>query len=99
MDAHNQAVSVISAKVQSFYQSKTPFRLYHGSTNTTQTRKIDRNRIVDTSQLNHVFNIDKSAMTCLAEPNVAMDELVDAVTPHGLLPPVVMEFPGESCSG
>ena len=99
MEAHQQAVSVISARIQSFYESKTPFRLYHGSTNSTRHRKVNRDRMVDTSGLKNVLNIDKDARTCLVEPNVAMDELVDAVLPHGLLPPVVMEFPGITVGG
>ena len=55
--------------------------------------------MVDTSRLNHVFHIDPGRKTCLAEPNVAMDELVEAVALHGLLPPVVMEFPGITVGG
>src|ERR1700761_9526427 len=55
--------------------------------------------MIDTSGLNHVLQIDKDKKTCLAEPNVAMDELVEAVLPHGLLPPVVMEFPGITVGG
>lgn len=99
METHQKAVQAIASRVSSFYERKVPFRLYHGSTNTTQTRKIDPNKVIDTSKLNHVFNVDLEKMTCLSEPNVAMDELVDAVAPHGLLPPVVMEFPGITVGG
>ncbi|KAF7197021.1 Delta(24)-sterol reductase [Pseudocercospora fuligena] len=99
METHQEAVQAIASRVSSFYERKVPFRLYHGSTNTTQTRKIDPSKVVDTSNLNHVFNVDLEKMTCLAEPNVAMDELVDAMAPHGLLPPVVMEFPGITVGG
>ncbi|KAK5164958.1 uncharacterized protein LTR77_009623 [Saxophila tyrrhenica] len=99
MDAHATAVAAISSRVQHFYATQTPFRLYHGSTNSTQHRKLDRNRIIDTSGLNHVLSVDTEKKTCLVEPNVAMDELVDALTPYGLLPPVVMEFPGITVGG
>ncbi|KAK3053286.1 hypothetical protein LTR09_005455 [Extremus antarcticus] len=99
MDAHATAVAVISSRVQHFYTTQTPFRLYHGSTNSTQHRKLDRNRIIDTSGLNHVLSVDTEKKTCLVEPNVAMDELVDALVPYGLLPPVVMEFPGITVGG
>ena len=99
MEEHEQAVAQISSRIRSFYAKKIPFRIYHGSTNSTQHRKVDPNRMVDTSRLNRVFYIDTYKKTCLAEPNVAMDELVDAVTPFGLLPPVVMEFPGITVGG
>ena len=99
MQTHQEAVCAISSRIQSFHREKIPFRIYHGSTNSTQHRKVDPSRMVDTSQLNHVLAIDKYKKTCLVEPNVAMDGLVDAVLPHGLLPPVVMEFPGITVGG
>jgi len=55
--------------------------------------------MVDTSQLNHVLKVDGKSKTCLVEPNVPMDQLVDAVRPYGLVPPVVMEFPGITVGG
>lgn len=94
MDAHNQAVSAISSQISGFNQRQVPFRLYHGSTNSTKSRKIDRAKVVDTSQLNHVLGVSRDGMTCVVEPNVPMDQLVDATLPHGVVPEVVMEFPG-----
>jgi FAD/FMN-containing dehydrogenase len=38
-------------------------------------------------------------MTCLVEPNVSMDRLVEATLKYGLVPPVVMEFPGITVGG
>ncbi|KAF2172956.1 hypothetical protein M409DRAFT_62599 [Zasmidium cellare ATCC 36951] len=99
MEAHQQAVAAISSRVKTFYDKEVPFRLYHGSTNTTQQRKIDPNKVIDTSKLNHVLKVDTEKMTCLVEPNVAMDELVEATLPYGVLPPVVMEFPGITVGG
>lgn len=99
MEAHQQAVAEIASNVKSFYERKVPFRLYHGSTNTTQQRQVDPRKVINTSNLNHVLRVDTESMTCLAEPNVAMDELVDATLPHGVLPPVIMEFPGITVGG
>ncbi|TKA72283.1 hypothetical protein B0A55_06181 [Friedmanniomyces simplex] len=99
MEDHSNAVSRISSQVFSFHQTKTPFRLYHGSTNSTKSRKVDPKRMVDTSALNHVLNINPESKTCLVEPNVPMDQLVDATLPYGLIPPVVMEFPGITVGG
>ncbi|RMY33703.1 hypothetical protein D0866_05743 [Hortaea werneckii] len=94
MEQHQEAVSKISTAISGFYQRRVPFRLYHGSTNSTQARKVDPSRMVDTSLLNHVISVDRTKMTCLVEPNVPMDQLVDATMPHGFVPQVVMEFPG-----
>ncbi|KAK5678273.1 hypothetical protein LTS10_009445 [Elasticomyces elasticus] len=99
MDEHNRTVAQITSRISTFYQSKTPFRLYHGSTNSTQSRKVDPNRMVDTTRLNHVLKVNKENKTCLVEPNVPMDQLVDATLAYGLVPPVVMEFPGITVGG
>lgn len=99
MDEHWKAVAVISSSISSFYQRKVPFRLYHGATNSTQHRQVDPKRMVDTSGLNHVLRVDTKTKTCLVEPNVPMDELVDATLPYGLVPEVVMEFPGITVGG
>ncbi|KAK5120489.1 hypothetical protein LTR85_006144 [Meristemomyces frigidus] len=55
--------------------------------------------MVDTSSLNHVISVSKDSKTCLVEPNVPMDRLVDATLPFGLVPQVVMEFPGITVGG
>lgn len=99
MEAHNQAVEAIAAQITTFYEQKVPFRLYHGSTNTTQQRKVDPKKMVDTSNLTHVIKVDTENMTALVEPNVAMDELVEATLPYGVISPVVMEFPGITVGG
>lgn len=99
MDAHQRAVDAIAAQITKFHEQKTPFRLYHGSTNTTQQRKVDPKKMVDTSKLNHVIKVDTKNMTALVEPNVAMDELVEATLPFGVVSPVVMEFPGITVGG
>lgn len=99
MEEHQAAVSRISDRIQAFHQTKTSFRLYHGSTNSTRQYKVDKSRMVDTSGLNHVLSVDTEKKTCLVEPNVPMDTLVDEVSPYGLIPPVVMEFPGITVGG
>lgn len=55
--------------------------------------------MVDTSGLSHVLKIDTKTKTALVEPNVPMDSLVEATLQHGLIPPVVMEFPGITVGG
>ncbi|KAK2737925.1 hypothetical protein FQN55_000829 [Onygenales sp. PD_40] len=101
MDAHHtRAVATISLTIRDFHRTKTPFRIYHGSTNSTRpSTAFHPARLVDTSRLNRILHVDKHARTALVEPKVSMDQLVAATLPHGLIPPVVMEFPGITVGG
>ncbi|KAI9826830.1 MAG: hypothetical protein M1832_005769 [Thelocarpon impressellum] len=99
MDRHNEAVAVIAADMRGFYDRKEAFRIYHGSTNSTRQLRYQRRKMIDTSQLTKVLRLDGEAKTALVEPNVPMDQLVQATLPSGLLPPVVMEFPGITVGG
>ena len=99
MDRHNQAVAVIAANVRQFSDRKEGFRIYHGSTNSTRRSVFQRDKMIDTSHLTHVLRIDAKARTALVEPNVPMDRLVEATLQYGLVPPVVMEFPGITVGG
>ena len=99
MDIHAKAVAVISANVRYCYDHKEPFRIYHGSTNSTRQSQLGQYQKIDTSKLNHVLSVDANAKTAWVEPNVPMDSLVEATLPHGLIPPVIMEFPGITAGG
>jgi FAD/FMN-containing dehydrogenase len=96
---HNSRAATIATRVAAFHSTKTPFRIYHGSTNSTRNSARQRHNTVDTSRLNNVLAIDIAARTALVEPNVPMDALVKATLAHGLLPPVVPEFPGITVGG
>jgi delta24-sterol reductase len=97
MERHHKAVSRIAATVQGHFARKEPFRISHGSTNST--RPNVKKRVVDISELRNVLKVDTQTRTALVEPNVPMDRLVEATLPHGLVPPVVMEFPGITVGG
>ena len=99
MEQHKDAVALIAARARHFYERKEPFRIYHGSTNTTRTSQRRRDQLIDTSGLNHVLQVDAQAKTVLVEPNVPMDDLVEVTLRQGLVPPVVMEFPGITAGG
>ncbi|KAL5114479.1 hypothetical protein ACEQ8H_007622 [Pleosporales sp. CAS-2024a] len=99
MDAHRAAVEAVRSRIQHFYHNKTPFRVYHGSTNSTRHADFDRDAIVDVSSLSHVLSIDPHSRIAKVEPNVPMDALVRETIKAGLLPPVVMEFPGITVGG
>ena len=94
---HEAIVNRVSAAVKAFYSRHQSFRVFHGSTNST--RPTNEGRSVNISALSNVLEIDKSSRTVLVEPNVPMDKLVQATLAHGLVPPVVMEFPGITVGG
>jgi delta24-sterol reductase len=97
MDRHQRIVSQVAAKVKEHFTRNETFRISHGSTNST--RPSLKKRVVDISELKHVLRVDTATKTALVEPNVPMDRLVEATLPHGLVPPVVMEFPGITVGG
>lgn len=99
MDAHAAAVFTLSTAIKSFHAAQTPFRIYHGSTNSTRITNFNRNAIIDTSPLSHVLSISPTNLTATVQSNVPMDALLRATLKHALLPPVVIEFPGITIGG
>lgn len=99
MDTHKSTVAGLASQVTEFSASKTPFRIYHGSTLSTRQSSRQRNQIIDVSSLNHVLRFNKAEQTVLVEPNVPMDKLVEATLAQGLLPKVVMELPNITVGG
>lgn len=97
MDAHNDDVSAIASQVQQFWRRQQPFRIYHGSTNST--RKFHYDHIVNTAHLTRVLHVNREKQVVVVEPNVPMDQLAKATLKHGLIPLVVMEFPGITVGG
>ena len=98
MDSHSRAVDSISANVRGFYERKEKFRIFHGSTNSTR-HASKGNKLVNTSSLSHVLEVDPERRIAKVEPNVPMDRLVEETLKYGLIPPVVMEFPGITVGG
>lgn len=99
MQNHKYAVEKIAATVQRYFQRREPFRIYHGSTNSTRPTVHQRTNMVNISALSHVLSVDIKTKTALVEPNVPMDRLVETTLKYGLIPPVVMEFPGITAGG
>ncbi|KAF2014750.1 24-dehydrocholesterol reductase-like protein precursor [Aaosphaeria arxii CBS 175.79] len=97
MEGHRRVVARVAGTVKDYFTRKEPFRISHGSTNST--RPDVKKRVVDISELRNVLKVDTKSQTALVEPNVPMDRLVEATLPHGLVPPVVMEFPGITVGG
>ncbi|KAH9907460.1 hypothetical protein F4778DRAFT_721999 [Xylariomycetidae sp. FL2044] len=100
MERHRQAVRLIASTVRSFFERSEPYRIFHGSTNSTRpTQQKAGTRFVDISALSNVLEVNTSKRIALVEPNVPMDRLVESTLPYGLVPPVVMEFPGITAGG
>lgn len=100
MERHRALVQGVSAAIRSLYAAREPYRIFHGSTNSTRpaTAKA-KTAAVDISALRNVVNVDPDRRRALVEPNVPMDRLVEATLKHNLVPPVVMEFPGITAGG
>lgn len=99
MEKHNEDVARIASEVRKFHDRKESFRIYHGSSNSTRQSTREKDRIVDTSALNRVINIDVDRKRATVEPKVRMDQLAEATLAKGLLPPIVMEFPAITAGG
>ncbi len=98
-EQHNTLVRQLSSQIKTFYKHRKPFKIYHGSTNSTRVLEFDQKAMIDTSRLNRVLSVDAKRRTALVEANVPMDQLVQATLQHELIPPVVMEFPGITVAG
>ena len=99
MERHRKAVTKIAASVKQFFDRKEAYRIFHGSTNSTRPGRRPGTRVVDISALSNVLEVNPQTRTALVEPNVPMDRLVEHTLKHGLVPPVVMEFPGITAGG
>ncbi|EAQ85508.1 hypothetical protein CHGG_09522 [Chaetomium globosum CBS 148.51] len=95
--SHESNVNRIAANVRRFFTRGEPFRVFHGSTNST--RPAHGAKVVDISTLNNILEISETSKTAVVEPNVPMDKLVQATLARGMVPPVVMESPGITLGG
>lgn len=96
---HNTKIQLLSKRIEQFFKDKKSFRVFHGSTNSTRVLTFKQNEMVDISDLNQVISINTKDKTAIVEPNVPMDQLVKATLKQGLIPPIVMEFPGITVGG
>src|SRR5690349_21445616 len=94
--SHKEKVTefIKQLKNRSKTNDKRTVRFFHGSTNSTRVQDKSRNYIIDISSLNEILEVDEKQKIAIVEPNIAMDILVAECLKYGLLPKVVMEFPG-----
>ncbi|PYH87631.1 FAD-binding domain-containing protein, partial [Aspergillus ellipticus CBS 707.79] len=99
MTTHAERIAPVAQQIAQFHKTQTPFRIYHGSTNSTRQLPLTQTNTISTAHLNNVLSVDPITKTIRVEPNVPMDALVAATLPHNLVPLVVMEFPGITAGG
>lgn len=96
---HRDSVEAIRKQTRHFYDYGQKVKVYHGHTNSTRAPVFESGKFVDVSMLSNVLEVNHSERYALVEPNVPMDRLVEHTLARGLLPPVVMEFPGITVGG
>jgi delta24-sterol reductase len=100
MDEHLLQTTLIATKIKNHFNSDSnkKIRFKHGSSNSTRSQS-DKYEYIDVGGLNNILEINIEEKWILVEPNVPMDKLVEATLEKGLLPEVVMEFPGITVGG
>ena len=96
---HEAKVAKLQHQIAKFYKTKTPFKIYHGSTNSTRIQEFRRDQTVDASNLTGILEVTPPQRFVRVEPNVPMDKLVRETLRFNLIPEVVMEFPGITVGG
>lgn len=96
---HQEDLLLIQQQIRQFTAEKKLVRIYHGSTNTTRKPNLSANAYINISQLTRILELNHKEQYVIVEPNVPMDRLVHETLQFGLIPPVVMEFPGITVGG
>lgn len=96
---HDDFVKGLAERVARFYEDKEPFRIYHGTTNSTRTSTKTAHNTLDVSPLYHVLKVFPETKKCIVEPNCPMDALLFNTMRHKLMPPVLPEFRGITVGG
>lgn len=79
---HDMAVQELAQEVGNFYDEGIPYRINHGSTNSTRRRSPNTPQL-NIAHLNHIVSIDQADFSALVEPNVPLDALVRERSPSG----------------
>lgn len=75
---HADAVRKLAQQVAHFHATHTPFRINHGSTNSTRCRESSTSQL-NLAHLNHILDIDASTQVATIKPNVPLDLLVKKI--------------------
>jgi delta24-sterol reductase len=75
MERHKDMVASLAEAIKDFHLLKVPFWIYNGTTNCTRQMSLDPDKIIDTSELNQILEVDSERRVVVSEPNVPMDSL------------------------
>jgi urocanate hydratase len=62
---HEEKIVRIRQAVKRFHTEGKPFRIFHGSTNSTRILSFKQSEMIDTSDLNEIIAIDTDRQTAL----------------------------------
>lgn len=93
---HRRRVERIASKVERAESGS--LEIYHGSARSTRPPEYREETIVDISDLDTVLAFDDDNAVRI-EPTFPIEQVVDATLERGLVPSVVMEFPGITIGG
>ena len=107
-EAHRAEAKRVLEMFTNFLAKRQPGQL--ASLNRSRGGHSDSNRTVasdykktvqtvDVSCLDQPISLDRTRMLLHVEPGLAMDELARVSIAHGVVPQVVLEFPGITCGG
>ena len=95
---HHRKVDAVRRQLEGYFRRGEKVRVYHGNTNSTRSTNGGALRI-DISSLKSIIEVNEDERYAIVEPNVALDQLLDATLAYNLMPPVVSEFPGITIGG
>lgn len=96
---HEYKVKILQEKIKRLNKLNMPLQIYHGSSHIIRPFHFAKDQLIDISKLNKIIHINVEEMIIEDEPAVKMGPLVKAILKQGLMPPVVMDFPGISVGG
>jgi len=109
-EAHGRDVSAVVGQFNNFLRNRRPNQMV--SLSRSRGGKNESNRTVeplykqgagalrvDVSALDQVVALDQSRMLMHIEPGLPMDELARVALAHGVVPQVMLEFPGITAGG
>jgi len=99
--AHTKKVQYIQGQIKAYNKAGMvkKLRFYHGGSHSTRIETESEYFFIDISDLSKVIKVDTKKRVAYVEPNVPMDQLVKETLKYGLIPAVVMEFPGITVGG
>lgn len=103
-DQHKRDAAAVHEAFSAFLQQRKAGELVSVRHSTASNRTLapvykQQCRAIDVSNLNRVIDIDTQRMLAHVEPGLAQDEMAKFCIAHGVIPQIVLEFPGITVGG